>query len=149
MRLMDVRLLASGATDILYQILQEREGEDNINISHRRMPTFEEHTKFVESHPYEAWYLIEEKGVAGGWAVGSIYLTRPNVPPLPGNEIGIFIRKGYRGMGLGKQAVQFLMAQHGPRDYLANINPQNFPSIAMFSGLGFHHVQNTYRLAYS
>lgn len=145
MRLLDIKTLLPGATDTLYEILYEREGEDDTNISHRRMPTFEEHTRFVESHPYAAWYLIEEKELAGGWAVGSIYLTKPH-PPMPGNEIGIFIRKAYRGRGLGKKAVELLIEQHGPREYFANINPRNLSSIAMFDGLGFDHIQNTYRL---
>jgi RimJ/RimL family protein N-acetyltransferase len=146
MRLIDIRSLMPGATDILYEILHEREAEDSVNISHRRMPTFEEHTKFVESHPYEAWYLIEEKDIAGGWAVGSIYLTKSPRPSVPGNEIGIFIRHNYRGRGLGKMAVQMLMFEHGPREYFANVNPKNFRSIAMFAGLGFGHIQNTYKL---
>ncbi len=43
-------------------------------------------------------------------------------------------------------AVLELIRLHGPRRYLANINPRNDASIAMFQGLGFTHIQNTYEL---
>ena len=40
----------------LYELLAER--DPVANISHREMPTFDQHRKFVDSRPYKAWYLI-------------------------------------------------------------------------------------------
>lgn len=120
------------AAQFLYNLLKDR--PEGVSISHRAMPTFDEHCAFMFSHPYEAWYLVENEA---GY-VGAVYLSRQN-------EIGIHIRPEYQGYGVGPAAVQALMMRHGDRDYLANINPKNRRSIAMFYRLGFTHIQNTYR----
>jgi RimJ/RimL family protein N-acetyltransferase len=145
MNLIDINTLPHAA-EVLYEILQERSGDDTVNISHRELPTFSEHRDFVLNHPYAAWYLIEEPELAGGYAVGSIYLTKPPRPSVAGNEIGIFIRENYRGRGIGKKAIAALMEIHGPGRYLANVNPANVRSIGLFEGMGFVHCQNTYAL---
>ena len=54
----------------LYELLLQR--KEIVNISHKKMPTYEEHVTFVKSEPYSKWYIIQiddEK-------VGSIYLTK-------------------------------------------------------------------------
>src|SRR5712692_8060176 len=76
----------------LYDLLQER--DPRANISHKKMPTFEEHTKFVTSQPYAKWYVIYR----GNQKAGSIYLTNQN-------EIGIFIKKEAQGMSIGQRAL--------------------------------------------
>ena len=114
-------------------LLQERPQE--ANISHRELPIWCDHVRFVESHPYEAWYFIRNY-----WRdVGAIYLSRQN-------EIGISIFKAHQGNGYGPQAINALMAIHGPRRYLANINPANVKSAEMFKNLGFGLIQHTYEL---
>lgn len=114
---------------LLYDLLSER--DETVNISHREMPHWEDHAKFVEKHPYEAWYFIGQE------PVGAIYLTKQN-------EIGIGIFKEHQGKGYGPQAIKELMRRHGKRRYLANINPRNEPSARVFSNLGFKLVQHTY-----
>jgi RimJ/RimL family protein N-acetyltransferase len=135
------------AAKILYEILTERAGDVNINISHKpESVTYESHKAFVDNHPYAAWYLIIEPSVSDSIPIGSIYLTKPPRPSIAGNEIGIFLRKQFRGMGFGEQAVRVLMDCHGAGRYLANINPANDRSIGMFEAMGFKHCQNTYEL---
>ena len=70
--------------------------------------------------------------------VGAIYVTAQN-------EIGISILKRFQGFGYGKAAVLRVMEILGPREYLANINPANKRSAAMFKSLGFGLIQHTYR----
>lgn len=117
----------------LYQLLKER--DESVNISHRAMPTWDEHLRFVASIPYAAWYLID----VDGEMVGATYLTRQD-------EIGIFIFRAYQGRGFGKQAVTLLTEAHPRQHYLANINPDNHRSISMFTGMGFGLLQQTYEL---
>ena len=119
---------------VLYQLLKERPA--SINISHREMPSWEEHQKFVKSRPYAAWYLIMKDRQD---ILGSIYLT-------PDDEIGIFLFKKDRNKGYGQQAFQILMEMHPRKRYLANISPGNKQSVKMFENLGFRHIQNTYAL---
>ena len=127
------------AARILYQILLEREGADNVNISHKAPPSFDQHCAFVANHPYGAWYLIE----AGSTIVGSVYLTKPPRPSIAGNEFGIFIFAAHQGKGYAKHAVRMVMEKHGPGRYLANINPKNSRSLALFLREGFDLCQFT------
>ena len=116
---------------LLYSLLSERTPEQS--ISHKEMPTYEQHLAFVDSKPYGAWYVV----VAGMEEVGATYLTRQN-------EIGIAIFKAHRGNGYAKEAIQELMKLHdGP--FLANINPRNGASIGLFRNLDFNLIQETYK----
>jgi len=129
------------AAYVLYELLAERRPEEN--ISHRRMPSWEEHKDFMASQPYDAWYLIKVENalppVVGDY-VGAIYLTAVS-------EIGVGIFRSQRGHGYAREAIIELMRLHPRKRYLANINPKNETSIRFFSRLGFHHIQNTYELA--
>jgi RimJ/RimL family protein N-acetyltransferase len=117
----------------LYELLQER--EPYVNISHRVMPTWQQHCKFIARRPYSAWYLIR----FGTEYIGAIYLTKAN-------EIGVSILARCHGLGLGSRAVRTLMRKHARRRYLANINPSNKRSIRMFRRMGFKMIQETYEL---
>lgn len=131
------------APAILWNLLEERTAEQS--ISHKGMPTAEEHLAFVSKPPYRIWYLIK----ADEEYVGSLYLT-------PRNEIGIAIFKDKQGMGYGKAAVQKLMARWGkalagrriglPKGFVANINPANERSAQFFKSMGFELVQHSYFL---
>lgn len=121
------------AEALLWQLLEEREPHQN--ISHRQMPTADEHHAFMASRPYAAWYMIEAVvDVIDAVAVitenvGAVYLTR-------NREIGVGILKQYRGSGYGAHAVRAVMARH-PGHFLANINPNNEASLTLFRKLGF------------
>jgi RimJ/RimL family protein N-acetyltransferase len=107
-------------------------------ISHKGMPTWDDHVEFVRwkaPRRYEAWYFID----VGAGPIGWIYLTRHD-------EIGIRLAKSAQGKGYGPEAVALLMEMHGSRRYLANINPSNEASRKMFGALGFELVQWTYVL---
>lgn len=137
MRLIDVYEHVN-CLEILWDLLKEREPYQN--ISHRAMPSWDEHVSHVAGRPHADWCLIEDVvGVEGTFIVGAIYLTMAN-------EIGIGIFRQWARRGFGQHAVRCMMAKHGPRRYLANVAPGNVPSKDMFEGLGFVHVQNTYAL---
>ena len=115
---------------LLYALLDERTAEQS--ISHKEMPSYDQHLVFVASKPYKAWYLVStDEGCAG-----SVYLTKQS-------EIGIAISENERGNGYAKEAIQELMKLHdGP--FLANINPNNWASRCLFDRLGFKFIQVTY-----
>jgi RimJ/RimL family protein N-acetyltransferase len=116
---------------ILLKLLYER--DPSINISHKKLPTWEQHVQFVESHPYQAWYFI------GKEPKGACYLSHQN-------EIGIFLFGSHQGKGYGPQVIQALIEKHGPGRYLANVNPRNERSAEMFYRMGFTLIQHTYEL---
>ena len=119
------------AVDVLWHLLSERRPDQS--ISHKQMPTPQQHRDFIASNPYHAWYLID----IGEWA-GACYLTRQR-------EIGIGILKKHHGFGYGRMATQLLMEKH-PGQFLANVNPNNHASARMFTELGFNLIQHTYAI---
>ena len=123
----------TAAPEVLYRLLQERTPEQS--ISHKAMPTWEQHLAFVNAvpHPYPHWYLLQEKGEF----VGSIYLTERR-------EVGLCVFDGARGQGYGRVAMALLEAMH-PGPMLANIAPGNPRSHRFFQLHGFELVQMTYR----
>jgi RimJ/RimL family protein N-acetyltransferase len=121
------------ADEALYNLLSEREA--HVNISHKVMPSWEQHCAFFESHPYKTWEMI----LADGEIVGACYLTRQN-------EIGIFIFAAHQRQGYATAALRQIINEHAGTRLLANIAPGNSASIALFARLGFHHIQNTYAL---
>ena len=117
----------------LYQLLAERPAV--ACISHRKMPTLDEHIAFVQSEPYLAWYMIED----GQRYAGAVYLTHAR-------EIGIGILEKYQRQGLGLAAVRELMRRHPGDRFLANIAPSNERSRRLFEKLGATLIQTTYEL---
>lgn len=109
--------------DIPYRLMKERLPHQN--ISHKEMPTWVQHLCFIASKPYLAWYIIKVDNIP----VGAIYLTRVR-------EIGIGILSEWQGRGYATQAIDELMKLH-PGKFIANINPANEASIALFKKLGF------------
>lgn len=137
-----------GGEKELYEILKVRstEADPNTNISHRALPPYYAHIRFVRAKPYRAWQFVKVDGLIAG----VVNLTKMN-------EVGIVLLPDYRGKGIGKQALQMLLtgrkplkavAGHRAGRFVANINPLNTRSIRLFQGLGFVHIQNTYQLSH-
>lgn len=133
-----------GSTEILYDLLRERQGEDAINISHVTTPSFEDHEAFVQRRPYWLWFLV----YSGETCVGTISVTNRN-------EIGICIFKAHRQKGYAAKTLEKLLSIYEPQPplkgeriagWVANINPENKRSIRLFKSLGFTLTQHTYTL---
>ena len=123
------------APEVLFALLKERPAK--ANISHRRMPSWAEHLKFIRSKPYKSWHLVADKD---GNYVGGTYLSKAD-------EIGIFLFKKYQKRGYGKEVIGALIKKHrSVKRFLANISPGNTESIAFFKKMDFRHIQNTYEL---
>lgn len=137
----------NGAVDLLWALMLTRSREEarHTNISHREMPTFEQHLEFVRSKPYYLWFIIFAPAVG---PIGAINVTERN-------EIGIVLDPRYRGRGWGRESVQHLLKVYPPLPaipskrpghFVANINPKNEASIRLFTSLGGVHISNTYKL---
>ena len=131
----DIKLKSIAKSDhrFLYQHLKER--NPSANISHKKMPTYAEHVRFVMSHPYSKWYIIIHKNKK----IGTIYLTKQN-------EIGIFIKNKVQGKLIGQRVLKLLMEKNPRKRYLANVSPKNKKSIAFFKKNGFKLIQYTFEL---
>ena len=130
MRLQDAYSESFFAKLHLWRLLNERKPE--VNISHKKMPSWEEHCRFFESKPYKMWFLIIEKEEV----IGTIYVSNQS-------EVGIFIYHIHQGNGHGRQALKLLRDLYKGK-LLANIAPGNNKSKALFLSSGFKPLQETY-----
>ena len=118
----------------LFDLLKER--DPHVNISHRKMPTYNQHTKFIKSKPYSKWYIILKLKQK----IGSIYLSK-------NDEIGIFLSKKFQGKNVGNFALNELMKKNPRKRFLANVNPKNKKSISFFKNNNFKLIQYTFEKA--
>ena len=125
----------SDDTKFLFELLKER--DSRVNISHKKMPTYASHVKFIESKPYKKWYIITTYEHKCKEKVGSIYLSK-------NDEIGIFVSKEFQGKNIGKLALSELMKQNPRQRYLANVSPKNKKSLKFFKDNGFELIQYTF-----
>jgi hypothetical protein len=130
-----INLKPVNKSDIRFLYNQLKERDSKINISHKKMPTYTEHLKFVLSKPYSKWYIIFYKNKK----IGNTYLTKTN-------EIGIFISKSIKVKGIGKIVLEEIIKMNPRSRYLANVSPKNDKSSIFFKKNGFKLIQYTYEL---
>ena len=129
----EIKSVKKNDSEFLYQLLLDR--EPIANISHKKMPTYNQHLKFLKSKPYSKWYIIWNNEQR----VGSVYLTKQD-------EIGIIIKKEYQKEGIGKTVLGLIINQNPRKRYLANIAIKNIHSKRFFKKNGFKLIQHTYEL---
>ena len=128
-----LKSVTNADAEFLFDLLEER--DSTANISHKKMPTYNSHIKFIKSKPYSKWYIIfrsKEK-------IGSIYLSK-------NDEIGIFLSKKFQGKNVGNFALNELMKKNPRKRFLANVSPKNKKSLQFFKNNGFKLIQYTFEL---
>ena len=120
-------------TLFLYDLLKNK--DPNANISHKKMPSYDEHVKFVMSKPYTNWYIIEydKKNV------GTIYLSKQD-------EIGISINNDYEYDQIVKSALELLMKLNQRKRYLANTSSKDVRSQEFLLKNGFTSLEYVYEM---
>lgn len=129
----EIKSVKKNDSEFLYQLLLER--DPIANISHKKMPSYEQHLKFLKSKPYSKWYIIWNNEQR----IGSIYLTKQD-------EIGIVIKKEFQKVGIGKMALQLIINKNPRQRYLANVAINNNKSKRFFEKNDFKLIQHTYEL---
>ena len=117
----------------LYELLKNK--DPNANISHKKMPSYDEHVEFVMSKPYTNWYIIEydKKNV------GTIYLSKQD-------EIGISINNNYEYDQIVKTALKLLMKLNQRKRYLANTSSKDVRSQEFLLKNGFTSLEYVYEM---
>ena len=117
----------------LYDLLKTR--DPLANISHKKMPSYDEHVNFILSNPYTIWYIIEYEGKK----IGSIYLSKQD-------EIGIsFVDDSFHDQ-FGNSVIKLLTKKNPRKRYLANVSPLNKKLQNFFVNNGFTELEYTYEL---
>ena len=132
---LDIKLKPVAKSDhrFLYQHLKER--NPSANISHKKMPSYDEHVEFVMSKPYTVWYVIE----CDKKNVGAIYLSKHD-------EIGISINNNYEYKDIAKPALKSLMELNPRKRYLVNVGPKDTKAQEFLLKNGFTRLEYVYEI---
>ena len=117
----------------LYELLKTK--DPIANISHKKMPSYDEHLNFILSNPYAIWYIIEYEGKK----IGSVYLSKHD-------EIGISLVDNSLYDKIGKSVIKLLIKNNPRKRYLANVSPQNKKLQDFFVNSGFTGLEYTYEM---
>ena len=128
-----LRKIEDSDFNFLYKLLKERNPKEN--ISHKQMPSYQQHVKFIKSKPYQKWYVIEKNRKK----IGTIYLSKQN-------EIGLFLKKEFNIANIKKVVLKLMIEKNPKKRYLANVNPKNKELIKFFKKNNFKLLQYTYEL---
>ncbi|MDB3957027.1 N-acetyltransferase [Candidatus Nitrosopelagicus sp.] len=109
-----------------------KERDPRENISHKKMPTYDEHVKFVLSKPYSKWYIIFEKNKK----IGSVYLTKAD-------EIGLHLKKEYFRESMLKEILECLMKNEQNKRFVFNVSPRNKKFMKFLQKNGYVISQQT------
>ena len=118
----------------LYELLSAR--KPNVNISHKKFPTYIKHVKFVMSKPYSKWYIIYRATEK----IGSIYITKQD-------EIGIHFKEQNLTNKIRSKVLKMIIKKNPRNRYLININPRNTKMKKFLKNEGFKLIQHTYEIS--
>ena len=118
----------------LYELLTAR--KPNVNISHKKLPTYVKHVKFVMSKPYSKWYII----YCATEKIGSVYITKQD-------EIGIHFKEQNITNKIRSKLLKMISRKNPRNRYLININPRNTSLRNFLKNEGFELIQHTYEIS--
>ena len=130
---MKLKLVTENDALFLYDLLKTRDFREN--ISHKKVPSYDEHVHFILSNPYTIWYIIEYEGKK----IGSVYLSKQD-------EIGISLVDNLLYNKIGKSVIKLLIKNNPRKRYLANVSPQNKKLQDFFVNNGFTGLEYTYEI---
>ena len=128
--------------ETLYTLLKNR----SHSISHKGLPSFDEHAEFVQNHPYRKWIIVKDAEIA----IGSVYIQYDNsiglnVDSLVTCEQIIKILKGIYTSYLPLPAVPSV--RFG--EFFLNVATDNKMLQKKLLNAGFFEIQRTFVLSKS
>ena len=131
--MIDLKLREVGDSDsgFLYKLLKKRDLK--ANLSHKKVPSYKQHIKFIKSKPYQKWYIIEKNRKK----LGAIYFSKQN-------EIGINFLPEIQSELISQASIQELIRKNPKKKYFTNVSPKNQRLIKFFEKNGFFLFQYTF-----
>ncbi len=135
LRLIKVKRTVEDAT-LLFEILKKR----THTISHKSLPTFQEHKKFVLNHPYRVWFIVKNKYDD----IGTVYI-------LKNNSIGINLFK--EKTTATPWIIKKILSKYKPlkeiksvraAEFDFNVSPGDADYISILKKMGARLAQSTY-----
>ena len=122
----------------LYLLLKKRKNF----ISHNFFPNPNDHKKFVQEHPYLAWYLIYQNDEL----IGTVYIQSDN-------SVGLNITHSIEE--IVSEIINFIKKNHNPlppiksvrrKEFFFIISPNNKKLITILNQLGKCEIQRSFAL---
>ena len=139
---MDFELVipTSAQIETLYAQLKNR----SHNISHKSIPSFDEHTEFVQNHPYRKWIIVKDAEIA----IANVYIQYNNsiglnVDSLVTCEQITKILKGIYALHSPLPAVPSVRFE----EFFLNVASDNKMLQNVLSSLGFSEVERSFVLS--
>ena len=150
--MIDLKLREVGDSDsgFLYKLLKKRDLK--ANLSHKKMPSYKQHIKFMKSKPYQKWYIIEKNRKK----LGTIYFSKQNEKAfgvayrsrskknLEIARIGIHFLPEIQSELISQASIQELIRKNPKKKYFTNVSPKNQRLIKFFEKNGFFLFQYTF-----
>ena len=95
----------------LYNLYEERKYKEKISAK-ANLP-YQQHTQFVENHPYRYWFLVKHENKY----IGSLYLTDMN-------SIGIYLKNDY--LGHLEEIITLVIKRFDPLPYIHSVRRNKF-----------------------
>ena len=115
----------------LFELLKKRDLK--ANLSHKEMPSYKQHIKFIKSKPYQKWYIIEKNRKK----LGTIYFSKQN-------EIGVHFLPEIQSELIMQRVIQELIRKNPKEKYFLNVNPKNSSLIKFLEKNAFSLFQYTF-----
>ena len=121
---------------LLYILLSKRK----YNISHKKLPSYREHKKFVINSPYRVWYLIKNVNRF----IGSTYISKENIIGINAFDID---KDDY------VKILKTLLNNHEPlkaiksvrnANFIINVNPSNKVLLECMNKIGTEQIQTSF-----
>ena len=132
----------SAQIETLYTQLKNR----SHSISNKSVPSFDEHTEFVQNHPYRKWIILKDTKIA----IGNLYIQY-------NNSIGLNVDSLVTCEQINK-ILKGIYASHSPLpavpsvrfgEFSLNVATDNKMLQKKLSSLGFSEVERTFVLSKS
>ena len=124
--------------EILYELLKNRK----FSISHRTLPSYESHKKFIKENPYHIWYFVFNENEV----IGTVYIHK-------NNSIGINLLE--ISEELITVILEFVISNHTPQKeikssipnfFYINVSSENHELASILKGAGLKKIQETFEI---
>ena len=121
---------------LLFEILKKR----TPSISHKSLPTFQEHKNFVLNHPYRAWFIVKNNSDH----IGTVYI-------LKNNSIGVNLIKEKKTAT--PWVIKEILSKYKPlkeiksvraAEFDFHVSPRNADFVSILEKMGARLAQSTY-----
>jgi RimJ/RimL family protein N-acetyltransferase len=122
----------------LFKLLENRQ----YTISHDELTSLEQHTDFVQNHPYRNWWMVQ----SDGQNIGSVYLTNDNA-------VGINLQT--EDSAIFQQVITQVLERNNPLPgdpsvrpdfFYTNVAPGNSALQNALANLGAKYTQKSFRI---